>query len=351
MKFVFVTFDIQNIGGIKTWRDELEVGLDRIGVEHEEKWVDKSTDLEEIPDADMYIMTHPCPRDTKSQGHDRWWKSVYEHLSDHKVVPVFHDPYWDERYEWLTEVGHHLDMGVAVQDLVADSLESWPEPWKMVRHPLDTQKAELRHDKDDMIMSASMFKTWKNVDKLVRYAPDIDLDVIVHGQGIEYHYMSGEKRKDAYRAHDDPNHEWIWERAQDTEGFEYVGMTPLEELWDNYRRARFIADLSQSAQWPQVINYTQLEPMLTGCIPVMFTDMVNPIMEGRVLHTPRPDGIPEVVNNVDDDDLREMREDNREFVEETFACTKIAEQFVEIHDEIEDGDHVNYGSQDTFAAF
>lgn len=342
MRIAFITFEISNIGGITRWRNDLETGLQSLGVETVEVTPEKSDWT--IPEADGYIFTHACPRQTKTQGYDRWWQSVYEAVEDDPVYPVFHDPYWEDSYDWILEVQDTIDHIVSVQEVVSESLDTMTLPWTQIRHPLDPSYATFSETKDPVVMSASMFKPWKNLDHLIRQVPEIELDVRVHGDGIEYHYMSGEKRKDEYRNEDG----WIWDQAMSQDHFEYLGYSEFEVLLNTYDQARWICDLSRSDTWQGVINYTQLEPMLFGTIPIVYEDMVNPFIEDLVWTIRDPEQIPRIVNDTPDSELRHQRHINRRWVEKHFGAEHIAQQWVDL---IESEDPPDDGAQDGLSAF
>lgn len=339
-----MTYPISNVGGIRRWKQDLMTGLERLGHEVSEQYLEKS-DYETPEDADLYIFTHSCPRQTKTQGFDEWWMRVYRDLEDEAVISVMHDPYWEKRYEWIQAVNDCIDMVVGVQEVVTRELEGLTMPWKMIRHPLDPEYATYVDNKEDMVMSASMFKSWKHVDHVVRVANNTDFDVRVHGQGIEYHYMSGEKRKEKYQ---DENGNWIWDLAESRDNFEYMGKTDFETLLETYQKSRFILDMSRSRNWQGVINYTQLEPMLFGTIPVMYIDTANDFIKHQVLTVSDWREIPDLIESHDDESLSQLRETNREWVLEHFGCEKIAQEYIDVYEEIKSGETESYQTQDTF---
>lgn len=354
MEVCLLSFEYSGIGGIARWEKDLKWGFEQIGVEVDHIEDINKESYDSLPDHDYYILNQPCPwkdRKLSDEEQDRWWLNIYDEIKDSVVVAAFHDPYWERYYDWANEA-LPMDVAIAVQDIVRESLTSFTAaPVGMIRHPLRHDRGELIHDKEDIIMSACMFKGWKNVDHFIHEVPFMDLESHVHGKGIEYHYMSGsmEKRKSQYR--DEETYEWIWDRAEDSGKMTYKGFTELEELWETYRSARFAVDFSHSKNWEGVINYTQLEPMIYGAIPIVYQDTVNKFIEDQVFTVHSHEDLPELVNNIENEKLDGMREDNYNWVIENFGADNIAQEYVDLFKEVEEGTYEGFKRQSTFDSF
>jgi hypothetical protein len=86
---------------------------------------------------------------------------------------------------------------------------------------------------------------------------------VMCGSGIEYHYMSGAKRKEKYGD--------IWEKAV-AAGMDYRGMLSSDDLHKLYRKSRVIVDTAWSKRFMNLgchFNRSIIEGYNNGCIPVV----------------------------------------------------------------------------------
>lgn len=329
MNVLLLNWTIGAICGAQRYAEELATGFSKcpnVGVELVD--VDEATFWDEwggsVPtDYDLYVFTDSVPQEWKGDDYGRWWMDLYHQLTEAVVFAVVHDIWWENERGWMRDVLDAIDLVVAPQEPVERSLESMPAETALIRHPLDTDRMDLVDDKRRLIVSASQIHPRKHVDHLVREVPNLDYDVIVHSDRTwEFERMAGVPENRA------PEYGDIWERAIG-HGMQFVGVTSTEELWEHYRQARFVVDLQSEPGWEHVINYTQLEPMLFGAVPIVYRDVVNPIMEPHVLLLDHHSELPDLVGGVSEADLRRMRRANAEFLVETFEAATIAEQFLD----------------------
>lgn len=325
MNVLLLNWNIGAICGAKRYVDELVTGFSNRPDDHAETVdVDETVFRDDwggtVPGGyDLYVFTDSVPQTWKEAEYGRWWMELYHQLADERVFAVVHDVWWESDREWILEVADDIDRLVAPQEPVQRSLESNPIPDVLIRHPLDIARMDVVDEKQRLIVSASQIKPRKNVDHLVREVPNLDHEVLVHSERTEeYHRLA---------SNDDPEYGDMWAQAL-SNGMEFVGVTPVEELWEHYRQARFVVDLQSAEGWTHVINYTQLEPMLFGAIPIVYADVVNPLVDDNVLTIDHYSKLPDVVASMSETELRGLRRHNAEFVTETFAADRIAGEFV-----------------------
>lgn len=325
MNVMLLTWNIGSICGAKRYVEELTTGFANRPEDHVDSvFVDESVFWDEwggnVPGGyDLYVFTDSVPQYWKEDEYGRWWMDLYHQLRDEIVFAVMHDIWWENDREWILDVIDDVDRLVAPQEPVERSLENLPVSTVLIRHPLDTARMDIVEDKQRLIVSASQIKPRKNVDHLIREVPNLDHDVIVHSELTEEYYR--------LTSAEDPEYGDIWEQALEHR-MQFVGVTPVEELWDHYRQARFVVDLQSAPGWSHVINYTQIEPMLFGAVPIVYEDVVNPIMEDHVLTIDHYSELPEIVDATSESELQAMRRDNGEFVVDTFQAERIAGEFV-----------------------
>lgn len=325
MNVLLLNWNIGAICGANRYVEELVTGFEDRPNDHVETVdVDESVFRDDwgetVPGGyDLYVFTDSVPQTWKEAEYGRWWMELYHQLADEVVFAVVHDVWWEHDREWILEVAEDIDRLVAPQEPVQRSLESNPIPDVLIRHPLDTARMDVVDEKQPLIVSASQIKPRKNVDHLVREVPNLDHEVVVHSEQTgEYHRLA---------SNDDPEYGDIWAQALSS-GMRFVGVTPVEELWEHYRQARFVVDLQSAEGWTHVINYTQLEPMLFGAIPIVYADVVNPLVDDNVLTIDHHAELPDAVASMSETELRGLRRHNARFVSDTFAAERIAGEFV-----------------------
>jgi len=334
MRVLLLNWTIDAICGARRYADELETGfrkrsdtaVEAVDVDASQFW--DVWDGHVPSQYDLYVFTDSVPQHWKDDRYGDWWMELYRQLHEEIVVAVMHDVWWEDDREWMLEVTDDIDAVVAPQEPVERSLELLPVETVLIRHPIDTDRLDLTDEKRRMIVSASQIYPRKNVDHLVREVPNLDYEVVVHSEETwEYERMAGAHENRA------PEYGDIWDRALG-HGMRFVGVTPLEQLWDHYRQATFVVDLQSDPSWEHVINYTQLEPMLFGAVPIVYRDVVNPLMQDHALLVDHHSYLPDVVDSVTEAELGRLRRRNAEFLLETFDAELIAGQFFDLAENV-----------------
>lgn len=337
MDVLLLNWKIGSVCGAQRYTDELRTGFEkRRGTTVDYVEVDGELYFDDwdgsVPDDyDLYIFTDSVPQTWKDDRYAQWWQDLFHQLADEIVFAIVHDVWWEDHRGWMLDVADDIDRLIAPQEPVERSLESFPVETVLIRHPIDTDRMDIVHDKDRLIVSASQIHPRKNVDHLIREVPNLDHEVIVHSEETwEYHQLAGDWEQR------NPEYGDIWEQALEN-GMTFVGVTSIEELWDHYRRARFVTDLQGADDWKHVINYTQIEPMLFGAVPIVYRDVVNPLMAGHVLLLDHYSDLPELIASVTEAELRQYRRVNADFVVDTFEAEHVAGQFEALVTELATG--------------
>jgi len=306
MKIALNLFWIDQIGGILTFNREIKGGLESLGHKVDPYAISlnkkilpdslKSRDYESrdfvrilgfmkeewlreyketMDNYDLIIFSTPCPTRRKSFTDPRW-KLCYDLNS--KIIAVFHDPYLEERYPWIKDVYSKINKFVCLQEksyyVVINSFGLLPrKEVQIIRHPLNLKDlGSYENKKEDLIITAHQFKSWKRIDRLIAVIPDLKskckCNIEIYGDGIERTKMSGKKRSEKYK---NRKGEWIWDKAIES-GMQYKGFVPEQELISAYKRARCFVDLSlgengYKTHYPN-LNYSTLEAMKYGCVIV-----------------------------------------------------------------------------------
>jgi len=294
MKIAQCIFQISKVGGIATVARELKGGLEDNGHECVNYFV--SSNKQVLPDppsfcdktigymteklfqdaidtlkgTDLFVFNPPCPTLTKAYT-SRKWQSFFTDFSQPKLI-VPHDPYLMSHYKWLLEVKEHIDGVACVQKKAYDPMKEHFFKIEIINHPMNLQNIGFYDDeKEDLVICPHQFKTWKHIDKFISAVPQITYGSEIYNGGIEYHYMSGTKRKEKYK---NSEGEWIWDKAI-AHGMKYLGF--VDDITSAYKRAKCVIDLSVGELGSRLskvskyrsLNYVPLEAMMYGAIPVV----------------------------------------------------------------------------------
>jgi len=302
MKIALNLFWIEQVGGILTYHKNLSSGLQELGHSvdsffislnkkklqqkynsrgfifedfksvlgfEQDQWIDEYKKTME--NYDVVIFTIQCPT-LKSHVTERWAQCY--NISP-KIISVFHDPYLKSRYPWIRGVFDNISKYVCVQEksyIVVRNSFGLTKPKgtvELIRHPMDlSDMGVYKEQKENLIMTAQQFKSWKRVHLFIKAIPEIkkqfpELQIEVYGDGIERSKMSGKKRSEKYK---DLNG-WFWDNAINA-GMQYKGFVSDEELIGAYKRSKIFIDMSlgedgYKTHYPN-INYSALEAMKYG---------------------------------------------------------------------------------------
>jgi len=372
MKIALNLFWIDQIGGILTFNREIKAGLESLGHKVDPYAISlnkkilpdslKSRDYESrdfvkilgfmkeewlreyketMDNYDLVIFSTPCPTRRKSFTDPRW-KLCYDLNS--KIIAVFHDPYLEERYPWIKDVYPKINKFVCLQEksyyVVINSFGLLPrKEVQIIRHPLNLKDLGSYEDKkEDLVITAHQFKSWKRIDRLIAVIPDLKskckCNIEIYGDGIERTKMSGKKRSEKYK---NRKGEWIWDKAIKS-GMQYKGFVPEQELISAYKRARCFVDLSlgengYKTHYPN-LNYSTLEAMKYGCVivssPVLPPSLFVP--DRNYLPVDERNSDKSLIDQIEDaifGNHKDMIELNQEILRREFSGEIVAKRLLE----------------------
>jgi len=178
----------------------------------------------------------------------------------------------EKYYPWLLEVKDYITGINAIQKKAYDPFLPHFDNVIISNHFFDlTDMGEYKDMKEDLVICPHQFKTWKHIDKFVTAVPQIKHKVEIYNGGIEYHYMSGTKRKEKYK---NAKGEWIWDKAVE-HGMEYKGF--VDDISIPYKRCKAIIDLSVGELGSKLskqhnyksLNQVPLLAMKYGAVPIV----------------------------------------------------------------------------------
>ena len=289
MKIALNLFDISKIGGIKTYVDHLKYGLEELGHTAEECYIscnkksitpkygyDKvlgfMTDdmLKEYHKAmeeyDLIIFIHPNPHNNKSFNSLRW-KDCYE--ENVPIIVALHDSFLDKYNTEILKMMDKIKGFAPVQPKATYAIKKYTNQYIETKHPLILKGSELYDSKkEDLVIQANQFRSWKCNDIFIRAIPFIDpkIQKEVYSSGIEQCKMAGVKRN--------PKYGNIWEDGIKA-GMQYEGDVSDINIQGAFKRSKCIinmATLERRKIFENLISgsidYTQLEAMKYGSIPI-----------------------------------------------------------------------------------
>jgi glycosyltransferase involved in cell wall biosynthesis len=144
--------------------------------------------------------------------------------------------------------------------------------------------------RENKVLSIQTFKRWKRVDDLIRAVPHMPMvKTLVGGYGIEAAYMmSKEKCKDEYYctkqydpdATDKMLNKRIWENAEDSGSFEYLGFISGAKRDEILKTSKFLVDPSWSNTFGEHFNRVVVDAMRMGAVPIAINYGVSNNEEG-----------------------------------------------------------------------
>ncbi len=319
MKILITTYKIQDFGGIINYNETLAKGLKDLGHEVDSlmfknkgrSGVQKSSNhtgeagwefgeglnvwmhqksgwqgLEElnyttdiglweykVRDYDLIIHSISVPTATKQTNMDSDWIQIYDHNTPQ--VCIIHDGNIQKLYPHLHFIKHKLMGLVCVHDSAFNSCEVMEVNRMLIPNPHNITK-EWSHtmppwDRSNTVTSVQTFKRCKRADKFVRMVPHLfeKNNAVLCGTGIEYCYMTSEKKVKADYL--EPDGSRIWENAVKA-GMDYRGVVNSDERTELFATSKLFLDFSFSKthnSHGSVFNRTMVEAMIQGCVPVM----------------------------------------------------------------------------------
>jgi len=339
MRIALVEWEISKTGGITTVRRELKDGLIKNGHIANDFYIPdtKTTDLKRadgyfkdftkvlnyktpeqiaeykrtMANYETVIFVVPCPTQDRKEikvmdpVEARKWQECYNIPA--RIISIFHDPFWKKGYGWIEEMFPKIDKIACIQEKAYYSLV--PEVKAPVRkqrslfaddddiqvevkpihpniiicnHPLNLDGMGMYKEmKENLVISPSQFKTWKNIDQFIRAIPLMDPSIKkeVFNGGLEYHYMNPIDKAKVKPKYTNPDGTWIWENGLKA-GMNYRKFVPKEELDMAFKRAKVMVDLSVGESGTKTgypsVNYVILEAIKYGAVPVVRMQSVLP---------------------------------------------------------------------------
>jgi len=339
MKIALIEWEISKTGGITTVRRELKDGLIKLGHITDDYYIPDTltTDLKRkdgyfkdftkvlnyktpeqiseykkiMENYDIVIFVVPCPTQDRKEikamdpKEARLWQECYNIKS--RIIVIFHDPFWKDGYNWVQEVFPKIDKICCIQEKAYYSLvpevkvsvskkrslfdddNETPQEIKPIHpniiicnHPLNLDGMGMYKEiKENLVISPSQFKTWKNIDQFIRAIPQMDSSIKkeVFNGGLEYHYMNPIDKAKVKSKYTNPDGTWIWENGLKT-GMNYRGFVPKEDLNLALKRAKCMVDLSVGESGTKTgypsVNYVILEAIKYGAVPIVRMQSVIP---------------------------------------------------------------------------
>lgn len=215
---------------------------------------------------DVIIHEIPGPDPAKTADDKGYWHRLYDH--DTPQIISAHDANFRDLYPYLIKVAPFIK-GISCTNQAGYANLSWfPAPRAFIGapHPVFDWNAQKPWDqRKPQAVSAHVWKAWKRHDLQVMAAPLMKKsDLILCGSGIEYHYMTGTKRKEKYGD--------MWERALESGHMRYKGMLESNKLHSLYRNSRVTLDTAWSKKFANLgchFNRSIIEGYNNGCVPIV----------------------------------------------------------------------------------
>lgn len=126
-------------------------------------------------------------------------------------------------------------------------------------------------DRKRVVLTAHMWYPVKNLHWSVQAAPHLTKAKLrIAGGGIEFHYLTGKKRK--------PKYGTIWEEAQESGRMSYLGMLSASELHQAYTEARIMLDCHYSEKIAELgshFNRSVFEAVRAGAVPLVCRESLD----------------------------------------------------------------------------
>lgn len=215
--------------------------------------------LMELEAYDVLVFTHPCPHLSDTQRAVKNWRSVYRETAARKIA-YFSDAFVQDYYPWIQDVQGTFSP-VATNDSAARHATAFlQETVRTARQVFVFDPDEPVAEKENLVVWAPAWRSWKGVRKFVDAVPAINAGVELYGVGRELHTFRKELGGGVAR----------WPGR-------LLGQRPPAVVQEAYRRAKVSVDLTgQSKKYVGHYNRTHLEPMFHGCVSACLAAVVAP---------------------------------------------------------------------------
>lgn len=228
----------------------------------------------------------------KDTEKSKLWLPMIEQVKS-KQIAIIHDANLKKLYPWIQMFEKHFTGLACVHPAAYDSADFMNVPRALILNPQDidgipeTPPFEKRENK---ILSIQTFKRWKRVDDLVRSVPYMPgVKTLVGGYGMEAAYMmSKDKCKEEYYctkeydpdASEDRLNKRIWENAENSGTFEYLGFISGSKRDEILATSKFLVDPSWSNTYGEHFNRVVIDAMRIGTVPIAVNYGVSNNEEG-----------------------------------------------------------------------
>lgn len=285
------------------------------------------------------------------------WTSMIEDVTAKQIV-VVHDGNLVKNYPWIEKFQDKFSGIACVHPSAFKSADFLSVPRNLILNPQDLSKIKMPKKEDwqkreRKLLSLQTFKRWKRVDDLVAAIPYICGDVVIAGDGIERNYMTSiDKCKPEYyctkqldpNADEDRLNKRIWENAENTGRFTYLGFITEQERDSILENSKFLLDPSWSNNYGEHFNRVLVDAMVNGVVPIARNFGVSDNEKGigevfkpnenylMIPHNATPKEFGSLVNSfldLSDKDYYKIVFNNFEKLK-SFDRMRIAEQFINL---------------------
>lgn len=221
------------------------------------------------------------------------WLPMIENVKAKQVV-IIHDANLKKLYPWISLFEQHFAGLACVHPAAYESADFMSTPRALILNPQDIAGVPPTPQfagRENKILSIQTFKRWKRVDDLIRAVPYMpNVKTLVGGYGIEAAYMmSKDKCKDEYfatRQYDpdvtpDREGKRIWENAENSGNFEYLGFISGAKRDEILQTSKFLVDPSWSNTFGEHFNRVVVDAMRIGAVPIAVNFGVSNNEEGN----------------------------------------------------------------------
>jgi hypothetical protein len=208
------------------------------------------------------------------------WLDLFTKVTAKKVIMHRDDHLWDSQ-DWYAVLDKYVDGWACVHRCSFDMSEGLTKPRAIIPSPHDVSDIATHFKQFGArrgVLSVQNAKSWKNVDAIVRAAPYLQHHVMLAGDGLVIRNMQAEiggKLKPGYMVstRKDPDArakdigKRIWDVANASKNFEYLGPINEQRRDQIYKSAAFGMDLSLRANTGQ-FNRVFIEAAKHGCVTI-----------------------------------------------------------------------------------
>ena len=287
------------------------------------------------------------------------WLPMIERITA-KQIPIIHDPNLKKLYPWIVLFEKHFAGLACVHPAAYDSADFIDVPRAMILNPQDIvgiPETPPFDGRENKLLSIQTFKRLKRVDDLIRAVPYMpSVKTLVGGYGIEAAYMmSKDKCKEEYFATKQydpdvtPDREGnrIWENAETSGNFEYIGFISGSERDEILATSKFLIDSSWSNTFGELFNRVVIDAMRIGTVPIAINlgvsdneDGIGTVLKAGINYcmlkkdfTPKQYG-EAIANfcNMSESEYRQIQLNNYELIKQ-FDRKVVAQHYIDLADQ------------------